>query len=52
MRIPGVVDRNDLIVVAEAGTDRASRHAFAEFGDLMDPRGGPAKVLWRRKWNP
>lgn len=45
------VDRNDRIVVVEAGADWASRHAFAKLGDLMEPRGGPAQILWRRKWN-
>jgi hypothetical protein len=49
--IRGFLDRNDRIVVVEAGTDWASRHALAKLGDLMEPRGGPAKVLWRCKWN-
>lgn len=49
--IRGFVDRNDRIVVVEAGADWASRHAFAKLGDLIEPPGGPAKVLWRRKWN-
>lgn len=49
--VRGFVDRNDRIVVVEAGVDWASRHAFAKLGDLIEPRGGPAQVLWRRKWN-
>jgi hypothetical protein len=49
--IRGSVDPNDRIVVVEAGTDWASRHALAKLGDLIEPRGGPAQVLWRRKWN-
>jgi hypothetical protein len=46
-----IVDRNDRIVVVEADKDWASRHAFAKLGDLFEPSGDPAKVLWRREWN-
>ncbi len=44
------VDDKDRILVAEVGHDWASRRALFRLGELIEPRGGPARALWRQRW--
>jgi hypothetical protein len=46
----GFVGGQDRILVVELGRDWASRHALFPLGELIEPRGGPAQMLWRQKW--
>ena len=45
----GFLDEHDRILVVEAGSTWASRHAFASLETLIPPPGGPALMLWKRK---
>jgi len=45
----GLIGEQDRIVVTQVGPEWASRRALANLGDLIEPAGGPARMLWRRK---
>jgi hypothetical protein len=47
----GFVDDGDRILVVEVGRDWASRRALFPVGELIEPPGGPAQMLWRVRWN-
>jgi hypothetical protein len=40
----------DPILVLEVAADWASRRADHNLGELIPPRGGPARTLWERRW--
>jgi hypothetical protein len=46
----GFVEARDRVFVVEIGRDWASRHALFPMGDMIEPVGGPAQVLWRQRW--
>ena len=44
------LDHSDKILVVEVSAGWASRLAENNLGDLLPPRGGPALMLWKRRW--
>jgi hypothetical protein len=43
------VGNSDRILVIEVGRDWASRRALFPVGELIEPPGGPAQMLWRQR---
>jgi len=45
-----LLDNQDRILVVEIRGDWASRRAENNLAELIPPRGGPALMLWKRRW--